>query len=357
MNFLTTNRLRSALMAAVAAALVLPAAAQAAPRHYNHIEYYKVEKQLTMISDEQSVELECKSASDYASDGMWRIDHVDQDDDEKVFPGPWVSTADYGEAVQVLAAYNQAFTTAFTTGLVNDGSKYQFDFRKNAVGTAQLKVWITCVSGSTELNKAGGHQHSITLNGTGATTTATETAGSITASGVCGNPTDTVISPSFIWTNGSGRLTMSILNDLSPPSTMDAWNWKFAVADSAGGAQVKVGWRCVQRQIGGPGDHRLIRKLVVGPNPTGPDDPTNPTGVDPGTQTAPFTKIRATCSSHYKGLVGGFDATADPALYFMGMDPRIKSRTFRFLNYSVANQAVTTMLICFNDRTSLNKNN
>ena len=55
----------------------LPASAMAA----HDLGIYKVEKHVDLDSDETIVDLSCY-ANDFALDGMWRIDHADQDEDD-----------------------------------------------------------------------------------------------------------------------------------------------------------------------------------------------------------------------------------------------------------------------------------
>ena len=60
-------------------------------------------------------------------------------------------------------------------------------------------------------------------------------------------------------------------------------------------------------------------------------------------------------SEHYKGLVHAFDTTPPFAvnLWFFGMDPRIKTRAYRFYNADPLNPiGVWTGLTCFKDRTA-----
>ena len=61
------------------------------------------------------------------------------------------------------------------------------------------------------------------------------------------------------------------------------------------------------------------------------------------------------CGEHYKGMLHAFDTSpADaPFLHFFGMDPRIKTRAYRFHNADPLNpRGVWTGLTCFKDRTT-----
>jgi hypothetical protein len=51
-------------------------------------------------------------------------------------------------------------------------------------------------------------------------------------------------------------------------------------------------------------------------------------------------------------MVAGWWLTDPTTTYFMGMDPRLKSRAFRFLNASGASQTAELAALCFNYRTT-----
>jgi hypothetical protein len=66
------------------------------------------------------------------------------------------------------------------------------------------------------------------------------------------------------------------------------------------------------------------------------------------------------CGEHYKGMVGMWNSHHD-SLYYLGMDPRIKSRAFKFVNIDPLppgiagpgfDHSLDLRLSCFKDRTS-----
>ena len=73
----TARRLLAfALLLTVAGALLLPAIASASPTHFTKV--YKIEKQLDLNGHQSAHEHLYCEAGDYAIDGMWRVDNVDQ---------------------------------------------------------------------------------------------------------------------------------------------------------------------------------------------------------------------------------------------------------------------------------------
>src|SRR3954454_8051099 len=111
----TLRRLAS-LLAITAFALALPASAHAGGAHL--LRLYKVEKHVDLEGDAQYT-VKCPNG-DYATDGMWRVDQVDQDND---LPG------NIKEYVAVYAAYPDS----------SDKSEYHFKLENLAGGDSQVK--------------------------------------------------------------------------------------------------------------------------------------------------------------------------------------------------------------------------
>src|SRR4051794_34717246 len=107
-----------ALAAAAFAALAILAPGSALASH--DLSIYKAEAHLDLVADEGSTTVSCMPG-DHALDGMWRVDHADQDD--------YVAPRDLiAGAVDVLAAYP------------TDDRTYTFSFDKNAIGRVQVKA-------------------------------------------------------------------------------------------------------------------------------------------------------------------------------------------------------------------------
>ena len=115
----------SALAGALGVLLLLPSSALAG----HDLRIYKVEKQVDLNSDYNEDFVECLG-NDYALDGMWRIDHVDYDEDEA-----W---ADLMTSTDVLKAERDD-----NDGGITDVGRYEFAFAKNALGRTQLKIFVT----------------------------------------------------------------------------------------------------------------------------------------------------------------------------------------------------------------------
>jgi hypothetical protein len=343
----------------MAFAVALPASAFAA----HDLRIYKMEKQVVLDNDEDVVDLSCLG-TDRVLDGMWRVDHADLDEDLSDFEN--IATA-----VDVREAYSDS------------PSNYHFAFVKNAIYRVQLKVFITCIGAKTEEGGKTSHAHALTYSpgyphpGVAQapyTAPATVAAGRATATEDCtapaGAPTGykwILIAPGFqvVPTSstpdvGVGRLYRSILTNVNSNSTADSWNWAFAVGTGAdGGAAVTVSWRClrirIDRKIDGTtlatDRHKLVKQV-------------RRSSPHPATLGANgYSTPQVNCGDSYKAVVAGFDI-ADPdtdatllggfgawKIWYLGMDPRPKTRAYRFLNTGSADTVVLAAT-CLNYRTT-----
>jgi hypothetical protein len=346
---MTFHGRNGALLTALCTAFALAFAGSASAAH--DLKIYKAEKHLDLTADETSYDLSCDTG-DYAVDGMWRIDHGDQDDDD-LYPQA------IGRAVDVLEAYPSSDDT------------YHFRFFKNVIGRAQVKVFLTCVGAKTY--SADGHDHTLIYtkptSGAFAAGVANNQAPIFAQNNIC--PKDTFISGTGFKVDftpdGDGdpspytaRLFQSTLSDVaSPPSNLRGWKWSFA-----GGAFTTVDYyaHCLAKKVplAGGEKHKIIYRFQGQGTTTGPDVEAISTGV----QTA-----RISCASHYKAVVAGFQlgspgasqgpATMDPFLgvngpgwWYLGMDPQPKSRDFRFLNATGSPFNAELVAICLNYRTT-----
>ncbi len=81
MTRITTHARLLAGVVAALAALALPAGALAADGHKSHVlKLYKVEQHVDLEGEDGTYVVTCPDG-DYALDGMWRIDNVEQDND------------------------------------------------------------------------------------------------------------------------------------------------------------------------------------------------------------------------------------------------------------------------------------
>lgn len=357
---LTSTLRRAAVLVAVGAATLMgPAAAFGA----HDIYVYKLDKQVLVNQDEMSASLTCKRTVggtdyyDYAVDGMWRIDHADQDD-------PPQTDADLASTEVTQAELN------------GDGSTYDFNFIKNANGDVQLKVFVTCLRMDTDT--AYGHSHPLELDGGIQTAAISGVTGPSSASGSC--PDDEVlISPGFRYTPGTlgdptGRELASYPLDPMTKAARYERTWTFDM--QAAGDTAYLSYRCLKIKVGAATAGNSKHKLGVRFWGTHwqPGAPPNTNGVSVFTTTLtpdPLTRpggegrydeVQSICGDHSKGLVsawwqgdgGGFPSDAGDnkdEVTYLGQDPRLKSRSFRFLT-EVSGHQVTTGLLCFNNRTT-----
>jgi hypothetical protein len=337
------DRPRRALLGALALSLLaLAVPGQALAGHDLYV--YKAEQQVDMDSDDQVTDLGCKPG-DHVLDGMWRLDHADQDDDDH-----WQTAI--ARSVDVIQASPI------------DGSTYRFHFVKQAIGRAQLKVFVTCLAAETDVAK--GHKHSFAVSDFFHQTQSGWDNTEIVpdwdwdaGNGETACPAGTwAVSPGFEFTSpvsdeiepGSGRMYASQYSS----HTMRNWKWAFQFPSSGG--QVDLTLRCLRIRVdtvssgsAPAGDrHKLVgRYLQYSPS---------------------FRKRRAddgqsTCGAAYKAVVSGF--AIDPAfvgsglndwsatkLWYLGMDPRIKTRALRVLNSSGVARLVDMRTLCLNYRTT-----
>jgi hypothetical protein len=346
------GRARAFGMAAIFAGLLmiaLPSTSLAA----HDLRIKKQEKHFTLDSDELTVDISCDSGYRVV-DGMWRIDHADQDDDLGYFEN-------YVPSVDVLEAYSDTPTS------------YHFSFVKNAIGRVQGKVFITCIGINTEGDE--GHTMAPTFFdgvagapriGTPIPAGSTLLQSSTSNNGGQRCPAKSiVITPGFIVTPGSelqgiGRLVKSNLADITSGSDNRDWSWRFALGPAPGGA-VATSFRCLQLKVNtlGTGSapvghkHKIIKKTRSSQPILAADSISNP---------------QLHCGDLYKAAVAGFtidDALVDGTLadysfglwhvWYMGMDPRPKTRAYRFFNQDNAASPAGGVILaatCLNYRTT-----
>src|SRR3954453_3627414 len=180
----TLRRLAS-LLAITAFALALPASAHAGGAHL--LRLYKVEKHVDLEGDAQ-YNLKCLNG-DYAVDGMWRVDQVDQDND---LPG------NIKEYVAVYAAFPDS----------SDKSEYHFTLENLAGGDSQVKLFLPCLGKTTEPD---GYVNSFNLSSRKSDSHSGGPGlgfGFMPPGQECGNG-EIAVAPGFEFTNGSGRLVGS----------------------------------------------------------------------------------------------------------------------------------------------------
>jgi hypothetical protein len=294
--------------------------------HRHFLKMYKVEQHQDLEGDEYiTVRVQCTDPYDLATDGMWRIDHVDQDE--------------YGNQpladIDVYAAYSDP----------NDPSTYVFEIFNNSEGRAQMKLFLTCLGWKTEPNS---HRHKWSLKPPAWRSYDYDRGLGQHAFG-SGNADcdkgEIAVSPGYQWTRGFGELYKST----AITGDDRGWEWGFFVTlldDTTNDAQARVSFRCLKLRSSSYQKHH--HKIMWAFRPTYP---------------APLTKIAAettetrtrSCGLHEKAMVHSFDL--DPELYgqnvwYLGQDPRIKSRAYKVRDDNTWDVWVSFGAVCFNDRTS-----
>ncbi|MCW2844322.1 MAG: hypothetical protein JWN22_2238 [Nocardioides sp.] len=312
----------AALLAPLALVASVSSPAQASAPRPHHVKMYKVEAHVDLsgeFPDNTLVkDLSC-DGSDYVLDGMWRVDHVDQ-------ANPDTDTFGDERDVQVLWSY----------GDNANASLWHFKFSNGADGDAQLKIFLTCMQADTEGQH--GHSHPIVLSNRKDMSHAALASGTNTfdhtATCVSG---EVVVAPGFKFTTGYGRPFRSW-----PTSDFYGWHWGFLVSGAP--ADVDTYYRCLQIKTGaagnGPHAHNLYTTWDTGWGGTHYTIPVN-TGYE----------VQQSCESKFydKGMVAGFWIDDPWHTWWLGMDPRPKTRAFRYWN--TGGGSVWSTLLCVGSRT------
>lgn len=316
------NRSRTFLVGAAVAALFAPLAlvaalanpASAAPGKPHEVYMYKVEQHVDLSGEfpDQFVHTHVYcNPGDLALDGMWRVDHVDQ-------ANPPDTVGDERD-VYVHASYGDDV----------DRSKWHFRLTNFADGDAQIKLFVTCIRGYVE--QAYGHTHQVVLSsrnddlshtGGGALAAGSQ---SFTHSFTC--PTGTVaVAPGFNFLNNERAHIFRSW----PTADFRGWQWAFLVEDP--NTEVTVYLSCLQIKTGpgGNGPHAHNLQWAWRPNGFAGDHQS----LDVvGTQ-----ERRINCDDgadgkffqDYKAMVGAFWINDPFHVWFLGMDPRPKQRSYKF---------------------------
>lgn len=374
MNLSKHLRLLGLLTSAAAfAAFGAPSTALAGKSHF--VNPYKVEQHVELEGEDAEYVVSCKG-NDIAVDGMWRIDNVDQDNDwedqDPALAAFWAWPAGSSsigtspdltirKAIRPMAVYADGTDTA----------KYHFKFTPLAGADTQIKLFVICVTNP--LAPIGGHTHNWQFTTVPAQQTATAPAltqttdpatAPVTVTATC--PAKTiVVEPGFETTSTSNHIVYSRPLPSGPTWTGKQWGWKAWDDGVVAPAVVKYTWRCLDVKSSGPSSGPTHKhSLVFNKKETTWDNTGTP--VNPKIGPQQIAERQSHCGEHYKALLGGWDVTANwraasagppayPAhmwIYFLGMDPRIKTRAFKFLNTDEIPGVVTTAVVCFKDRTT-----
>jgi hypothetical protein len=372
MNTIKHLRLLGLLTSAAAfAAFGVPSTALAGKSH--HVNPYKVEQHVELEGEDGEYTLSCQN-NDIAVDGMWRLDNVDQDNDwedpDPALASFWANPASPSsigtspdltirKSIRPMAAYSDSVDT----------SKYHFAFTPLAGADVQLKLWVICI---TNPLTGFGHNHNWRFNvdpsyHSQAAPIFAQSSDPSSAGGFLGTcPAKTIlVQPGFALTSTSVHVVTSRTDPSGPTWNARDWRWRFWHDGQVPAGTATVTWRCLDVKSSGPlptPNTGHTHKLVYNKKET-----TWSGGLNPQVGPQQVSERQQSCGEHYKALLGGWDLSGTFRLedlvgpmvwphhmwvYFLGMDPRIKTRAFSFLNLDEIYGTVTTAVVCFKDRTT-----
>lgn len=359
--------------AAAIAAFGVPSTALAGKSH--HLSPYKVEDHVELEGEDSGYTLACKN-DDLAVDGMWRVDNVDQDNDwedpNSGLAAFWAwpaSTSTIGtsadltirKAVRPMGAYASS----------SDQSLYHFEFTPLGGADVQIKLWVICLPqpvtgfGHThtwEFTDTTYHTQTVTPAAPGDDPAAAGAGDDGYFEATCG-PKTVLVNPGFQTANTNHHVVAS-----RPTPSGSSWNgrnWTWRVWDDDGtGGTTEVSWRCMDIKSSAASNGTHTHKVVINKKETTWD---SSPAADPQIGPQRMGERQQHCGEHYKALLGGWDVSGTwreedlvgpkffphhMRVYFLGMDPRIKTRAFSFLNLDEDPATVDTAVVCFKDRTT-----
>jgi len=316
------RRLLVFALATLGVAILLPAVASASPTHF--VKVYKVEKQLDLNGGAYAHDHVFCNPGDYAVDGMWRVDNVDQ-------ANPQIGVFGDMRDVTVTRSYSDLQQGG-------DGTKWHFELTNHADGRAQIKLFATCLGGKTVENS---HQHTIKIRPL--KTTAWFPGSDFSSPSLnCIAGREVAVGPGFKLLTGGDVWEKSSY----PGNPLDSsWNWNFVVS---GPSSIEVSVLCLRIRTGWTQGHRHDLKINLKPGWW-------PAGARTLTRNS-VQERRVACYDHNKAIVGAFGIAPSyhGQIHFLGMDPRPKSRAFKFWNTDpFSDLPVYLSTICIGDRTGL----
>jgi hypothetical protein len=337
----TRTRSRTFLIGAAVAALLAPVAIIAAvagsasaavgPRPHE-VYMYKVEKHVDLSGEYPDnvghEDLSCNDG-DYVLDGMWRVDHVD-------YANPQLDM--HGDERDVY------FDESYPDDI--DKSRWHFSFENYADGNAQIKLFLTCIRQRTEEN--AGHRHDIVVTNPGWDTTHHDEAPGDYQNWIHANACPSgsyAVAPGFSVKNGhKARIFGSW-----PTDTFRSWQWAFVVEDDH--TDIDVTYRCLSGYVANSAGHR--HQLPMTWRPYGYN------AYETHLSTYGIQERRLSCDDgpygeqfqDYKAMVGAFWTHNPHHHWFLGMDPRPKTRAYSYFWDGVGDSTVSLNVLCVKSRT------
>jgi hypothetical protein len=321
---MTTTRTRLGLIGTALAALIAPltlavmaSPSEAADIRGHHLTTYKVERQLEIDGQDSSgASLSC-DPGDYAVDGTWRVDNVDD-------PNPQLDM--FGDERDVLALGSYGDSNVRT---------WQFRFHNGADGRAQLKIWVVCLDGRTQTQ--WNHFHNLAIGPRLMSPLTNVGLGSevFDSPDACG--TDQIlVAPGFNITDGTGYNFRSW-----PNASLRGWYWAFISHHAT--TDINVYGRCldVETSTKQGHHHNLLAYFTHGWG-----------GSYAALPVSPHTERQLTCADHYLGAVGAWWINDPHHVWHLGSDPRPVTRAHSFWNDGGGDHGTYLTLRCLGKRTS-----
>jgi hypothetical protein len=337
-------RIRTLAVAALSACacLLIAAPAQAGKSHLTGL--YKVEKHVDLDGEGLNYTISCQPG-DKALDGMWRIDNVDQDNDYEPSPPPGFGTTGFYLWDNLESVF---VDKAEATG----AGTYTFSFTPLGGGDVQLKLWLVCLPSPTPVVSGHSHTWSVGSLHTQDVPLVAGGANTFTTTPDCddfANESEIAIANGFDFTGGTAHVNQ--YKRVPDTSALHAYDVAF-LSDSASpipGNPVlnpqHISWRCLVIRSNAAGSPSHRHRLVYYHKSASRTLKKNLA------QTVSFD-----CGDHYKAVIGTWDFGANYGfnkLWWLGMDPRPKTRAFKVLNADPANDyAADFGAVCLKDRTT-----
>ena len=301
----------AALLAPLGLALTTTAAEAGSPTTHQ-LRYYTVQKFVRIAGEYPDNTLEVKlacQAGDFAVDGNWVVDHVDDLNPD--------AGNDYGDERDLVAVSSVGYS---------DNAKinwWYFKFLNNADGDAQVNAFVTCLDNETTSN--AGHKHLLSIGNlrenTALTVPLNDKATVETPTG-CG-PNGISVAHGFYANSGSARLYRSW------PTYAGGWGWRFKNGTSP--ASVSTYDRCLSLRTLPAGNGGHVHRLTTAFGPVDVD------GVPVTLPGSERVESLFTCDAHNSFIVAGAVALTNPDIsWYLGNSPRGRVHAHRFWNTSEA---------------------
>lgn len=320
---MTRRARRLGLIGSAVAALVAPltltvlaAPTEAADVRGHHLETYRLEAQVELDGhDSASPFLRCE-AGDFAVDGTWRVDNVDD-------PNPQLGM--FGDERDVLALASYGDTNVRT---------WRFRFLNGADGRAQLKIFVVCLDGRTV--QQWGHRHNLSVDARQDGLLPDVGLGSVTyASADACDADQVLIAPGFSINDGTARNFRSW-----PTSSLRGWHWGFVSLDATTDISLYVRCLDLRTSVAQGHRHNILTYVTHGNS-----------GSYAALPVSSRTERQLTCDTHYFGGVGAWWVNDPYHVWHLGSDPRPVTRAHSFWNDGGGDSGTYLTLRCLGKRT------